>query len=665
MATLKTYNICAADSWVTADAVAVGDRRLTSTLQLIEITVAGVTASEPDFTGVEGSLIIDGTAEWKFLCVQDYAVLTDFVADIGVGISDTLVTADETWKVFIYHDRRGAYVHTASGDLSFAEACDATHKVVIRPAPGDSWQEGMNRGVDPLRYNENYGVAIEVNGNLHAVKLSTNTDFCEVHDLLVRLMNGNAYGFSLQIVGQLVSGCLVHATVSTNASRKNYQGTRGTYHNCIGISESPTAHQIFSIGYVGVMSNCLAVYVGTPAVGQEGIKVGSATLRVINCLSIGNDTDFTNLVSTRAESTGNVSSDGSAAVQFPTQADQIINATDLVTDFSSIAMLNLEPLAASSAMVVNPSETDFTYSPANDVFGDPRTIGTANFRGPIVTLPTAADFSLAIQSLVLAVKADQVSTTTAAPLPVDGLAVAPEMEQVAVVGSSPLSLAAIATTPLIETVTTVAGGALSAVDLQISPAIDAVTAVGVGLLTLNDVAVNTEIEAAALVAAAPLSLADMSTTPEVAAVSLATFGSLTLMGLGLALQIDGVDLLGSAGLALDDIRAAVSIENVPVAAIGPLVLNELSVATQMDAITATNEAGLILQALAINATVDQLSVVGEAALSLQSLGVTPEMQTTILVAGLLKLPINPSAEWVNDTRLVQFVDDLKSVQFGE
>jgi len=387
MAIEITYNICAADPWAATQAVTLGDRRLTGTAQLIECTVAGTTGGTSPLFSTPGDIAIDGTVTWKFLCVQDYAIHTDFIADIGVGISDTLVTDNENWTVYIWHDRRGAYWQgSTSSTIDFAEGTSATNRMVISPAPGDSIWENIERGVDPVRFDENYGTAIINNKYVQVILLNSGCGYCEVLNIQAKTNASNSYGFKSTTNGALISGCLVQA--AANLSGRNlFDSGQGRLENCVAISESTAGTTLFSVPWGGELENCLAVDLNGVSTGYWINNTSGS--RLTNCVAVGNLTDYTGVgVVTLTTCTGNVSSDGTAGTQFPTQAGTISNTVDLVTDVSSLATADIQPLATSSAFVVNAAEVDFSLTPANDVFGEPRTIGVANYRGAIVSLPS-------------------------------------------------------------------------------------------------------------------------------------------------------------------------------------------------------------------------------------------------------------------------------------
>ncbi|PHR02367.1 MAG: hypothetical protein COB29_13995, partial [Sulfitobacter sp.] len=284
--TQKTFNVCDGTAWTATNAVVIGGRRLTSESKYIECVLAGTTSNTEPTLAIVGDRVIDGTVTWKYLCVQDYSIFTDFKADIGVGLSDTLVTDDEVWEVFIWHRREGAYQHTSSGTINFAEACDVTRNLTIRPAKGDSWQEGIHRETDRVCYDENYGVAVEQTANAYVIALNTNTQYCTVYNIQAKMMNGISYAFSVY-GGSLISGCLAYQPDIYADTRQCYVGQQASFHNCIGISaQTADDGEIFSCGWSIKLSNCLAIYIGTAPTGQAGFTFSHDSVTIINCIAV-------------------------------------------------------------------------------------------------------------------------------------------------------------------------------------------------------------------------------------------------------------------------------------------------------------------------------------------------------------------------------------------
>ncbi len=392
MATLIQYNICDGELWSATQAVTFGDRRMTTTSKYLECIVAGTTSSAEPNPAIVGDAEVDGTVMWKHLCVQDYSIHSDLIADIGVGVSDTLVTDDITLEGIIWHKKNGAYNQTASGTFSFAETCDATHRIIFKPAPGDSWQEGIDPKNDPLRYDEDYGVAIETNGNVYAFSFGGNSEYCEVRDFQAKTVHNTAYGFSNHKYNTILEGCIAISTPGSASSRNLITSSRGITRSSIAIDDGSPMGTAIALTYDVQASNLLAVRVGTYAAGEKCISLGHTLMRALNCVAVGGEFGFVGDIPTFAECTGNVSWDGTAAVQFPTQGDQIINGTNLVKDYASIATLDCWPPASSSALAVNASELNFDYTARYDIMRTGRTLGVTNYRGPVIpkSYPTSA-----------------------------------------------------------------------------------------------------------------------------------------------------------------------------------------------------------------------------------------------------------------------------------
>lgn len=393
MATEITYNICDGAAWAASTAVVVGDRRLTASGNLIDCVKAGTTGSTvPTFTVIDDE-VTDNTAVWVYRVLQDYAKLSALVADINVGISNQLVTDDENWLIQIWHKKNGAYAETVTSDFSFSEACDATRRVIIRPAVGEGWKDGYVRGVDRLAYDENYGAAISVDGAVFAVNFTTNTDFCEVHDLQMVTTNANAKGFKGSLSTNLISGCLAqqHAGIATTV--RVFEGQNVQIHNCIGVTLTTTAGAVFSCDLSSNVANCKAIFAGggTPATGQRGFTLTNVSVRTMNCVGVNNDTDFADAVSTATEADGNVSSDTSANTAFAGQTGTIVNGTNLVKSFANSTTYDCEPGPGSSALTISTGETNFTFTSNTDIFGTSRVLTTSNLRGPINTATPALD----------------------------------------------------------------------------------------------------------------------------------------------------------------------------------------------------------------------------------------------------------------------------------
>ncbi|MEP3246244.1 MAG: right-handed parallel beta-helix repeat-containing protein [Sneathiella sp.] len=386
MATLKTYHVADADPWAASQTVTFKDRRVTASGQFIEVVAPGITGNtEPDFIAQESVILDDGTAQWKFCCVRDYAVLPDLTADIGTGLSNTLVTDDETWEVLIWrHGSGSAYQHTANPKFEFSEACDIDHRVIVKPAPGESWVDNTRIGTDPIRYDPSRGVAFEMSVWVEGIQFSTNTQFCECHSLQIKTNHTHANAF----VGGTARGCIGHLGSMAASSRYAFSFV-GLAENCFGFSEQTADNgRIFNLSYGIGATNCTAIWCGTGSAptGFTGFQIGHPVTPVRNCVAINCDSGFGGGTVTSSSRTGNVSDDATASLVFPTQGDIINNGTGLATNTADPSTVDATPLPNSSAFAVNTSETDHSNTPTTDVFGFARTIGSANYRGAINSL---------------------------------------------------------------------------------------------------------------------------------------------------------------------------------------------------------------------------------------------------------------------------------------
>jgi len=672
MATQITYNICAADSWVAAQAVTLGDRRLTGTAQLIECTIAGTTGGTSPLFAAPGDIVVDGSVTWKFLCVQDYAIHTDFIADIGVGISDTLVTDNENWMVYIWHDRRGAYWQgSTSSTIDFAEGTSATNRMVISPPAGDSIWENIERGVDPVRFDENYGTAIINNKYVQVILLNSGCGYCEVLNIQAKTNASNSYGFKSTTNGALISGCLVQA--AANLSGRNlFDSGQGRLENCIAISGSTAGTTLFSVPWGGELENCLAVDLNGVSTGYWINNTSGS--RLTNCVGVGNLTDFTGVgVVTLNTCTGNVSSDGTAGTQFPTQAGTISNGVDLVTDASSLANVDVQPLATSSAFVVNPAEVDFSLTPANDVFGEPRTIGVANFRGAVCSLATAVAVVLTAQDMSMSSQMANAALLAVNTLSAQGLKVSSALSNTSLVTIDQLAAAGISVAPQMAAGDLVEFAALAAQGLQVSS-------------LLSDVTLTTEVG---------LAVQQMTVGVQMSSVTLTGSGALIASGLQLVGQLVGVSLGGASDLFANDLSVNGLMPPVSFSGTNALTAADIAVAAQMaagdlsalstlevaDMISVLQMAdaqlltavGLDAQALITALNMQADTVTGTSSLQANSLSVQLTLYQALLVVGTLKVVVGGRLSWADtgslswqpDDRSLKIENAIRKLSFAE
>lgn len=692
MPTEITYHVAAADPWAAAEAVTADDRRITAAGQLIQAVTGGVTGgSAPDFTGQEGATLSDGTVQWQFCCFRDYARLSDFLVDIGVGISNTLVSDDEKWEVYVWHDRRGAYSISGYQQtvLTFAETCTTTNNVTIRPAPGDSIWESLVRGTDPVKYDETRGTAVKISYNspINFVQAGSGSNNCEVKDFQIRVIGTNAGAIKAERSGFIVSGCLIYST-GGNEGIGVFLKNGARAKKCIGISDSTdTGKSIFATGYNGNFSNCLAVYSGIAPADTKGFWCGHTTSRFFNNVSVNFAAGFGgSSPSNSAYYFGNVSSDDTADTIFG-GTGAIINAANLVTDFAGPGTVDAQPPDGSPVFTDSTAESDFTYTPETDVFGEPRGLndGTA-YRGAICSLAAVPDYSLVVNNVAFTSVVEAVNLAKSAPVnpddailgmvledvvtyaeataDVDDLAFASYVEAVEMSASRPVVVGDVTLGMTLEDVTISASSALAISDVLSQMTVEQMQMTGLMTLQVTDARLGMVLDAVNLQAEAGVSVDDVALQMSAESCTIQGEIALVVNDVTLGSRLEQVGIIGEGGILPSDVSLHMRVDPAQLSMTSALSVDDVSLNMAIEEAGLSVDGQLTIHNACLGAVIEEIGVTGTRAVEISSLSLRPMIGSVMMVSGVLDLPSRPGVSFLIDTRSVSIIEDTRKVSIG-
>jgi len=688
MPTEIIYNVADADPWSAGENLQVGDRRVTAASQFIEVTVAGTTGgAAPNFTGQEQAILVDGTVSWRFLCERDYGSLSGFLADIGVGLNGNIVTNDETWKVHIWR-KPGGYIYTGgSTSLSMPESCTATNKVIIEPAPGESIWEGINRGVDPVRYNPDYGVAIDVNNIGYAFKFGSGSGHCIFRNIQFRQSNYNAYGIDNQVSNAIAEGCLGETATNISSSRTTYRLQRGIVRNCIAIIRATGAHTAYLCTWASTLANCLTVFAGTtPHVDQVGFGLYHSGLTCVNCVSVNCGRDFSGNTPS-GDKFGNISSDERAGEKFAGAADTISNAVNLVTDYSS-AGVDCQPPDGSPVFTDSTAESvSDTYRTVADVFGQVRGLddGTA-YRGPICSLAAVPDYSLVVNNVAFASVVEAVNLAKSAPIDpddailgmvledvvtyaeasadVDDLAFASMVEAVEMSASRPVVVGDTTLGITVEGVTISASSALSVSDVLAQMTAEHVQMSGLMSVQVMDARLGMVTDSVNLQAETGVNVDDVTLQMKTESCTIQGEISLLVSDATLGSRLEHVGIIGEGGVLPSDVSLHMRADPVQLSMTSALSVDDVSLNMAIEEAGLSVDGQITIHNARLGAVIEEIGLTGARAVQIDSLTLRPMVGSVMMVSGFLDLPSRPGVSFLIDTRSISIVEDTRKVSIG-
>lgn len=220
---------------------------------------------------------------------RNYANFASFAADIGVGISNDLVTDTENWTVDVYNDS-GATVSTGSG-ASINPTTDATYNITIQAASGHGIADHFTAS-DAL-YPDATGAAHYTytgtfsNGWSFAAPYTTLTGV----QLVATGNRGGVGGMSAD--NGMTSGCIFHVTHTTAGNhlwQMSGSSAQATIENCLLIQDSDDRDALrigFSTKYV---NHCTIVRTNASSSACDGLENLGGTVVVKNTCSLAADT---------------------------------------------------------------------------------------------------------------------------------------------------------------------------------------------------------------------------------------------------------------------------------------------------------------------------------------------------------------------------------------
>lgn len=290
---------------------------------------------------------------------RDYATLAAFLADVGTGVSNDLVSDDTNILLEMYNDA----VFTISASIAFNTAygagkTDATRTITIRPASGHGFLDNIDTD-DPLKF---YGTS-------KGVTLNYTSGYIGIWPCAYMVIDGLQFsrsnGYALYVSAGVNPTALVKNCIfdfGTYGTGIGFNGVYAKMENCaifhglttgaiVETRGTPTYKNVTVIRYSDASAD-------TDSVGIKKLTEGNPNL--INCASFGHTTDYQN-----ANLTNCASSDatGSAGLINLTAGDQFEGLSSSGPDAR---------LKATSDLIAAGSNTGTT----EDIYGTTRDVTT-------------------------------------------------------------------------------------------------------------------------------------------------------------------------------------------------------------------------------------------------------------------------------------------------
>jgi len=288
---------------------------------------------------------------------RDYSSISNFEADIGVGISADLVTATETWTVEIYEDTGTTITESA---CTIDPTTDATYDITIQAASGHAFYDNITTS-DALIDNI-------VNGVHHTLSATYSTAISIGCDLDIQGIQYETTANGTIIIGHTTSSdgtasrCIFHSSHATSGITLSLNSSSPyDMDRCLVIQNSSSKSGIKIAYDTKTVSRCTVI--STNSSSAIGVDYISGTI-TINQTAIFGFATATDATTGNYNASDDTSTPGANSVDSLTFADQFESTSN---DFRLKAGADLLDVGTNSGLGTDIIGTSLPQNGTEDI----------------------------------------------------------------------------------------------------------------------------------------------------------------------------------------------------------------------------------------------------------------------------------------------------------